>query len=91
MNANNYVQITRPPYANLATIKSKAGVAFQSFAKSGNFKMELYTDLVAPTLNTHLWVESWRYGNNLLPSNCSLSTKYIRVDYYYITAFYLFF
>lgn len=77
VNAYNGVTIQTPPYSNLATIRSTAGVPFLSFAKSAQFKKELYLDWVAPTLNTHLFVQSWRYGNNLLPSNCSLSTQFV--------------
>lgn len=77
MNVYNNVKITTPPYFNLAKITSTEGVEFLSFAKNGKFNKELYKDLVAPTLNTDMYVESWRSGSGLLPSDCSNNQEYI--------------
>lgn len=59
------------PYWNKETIKTRDNVVFEVFAKSGKFEKDLYEDWVAPTLNTDLYVETWRHGPGNLPSNCS--------------------
>ncbi|KRZ39247.1 Plancitoxin-1, partial [Trichinella pseudospiralis] len=54
------VQTVQPPYYSIAKLKSLAG--------------QLYVDLVAPTLKSELFVETWRHGGREnLPSNCSES------------------
>lgn len=77
VSAYNNVTIKTKPYSNVVTINSTAGVPFLSFAKNAKFNKELYEDLVAPTLDTNLYVESWRYGDDLLPSNCSETDEYV--------------
>jgi len=50
-----------PPVATAPasnTNKAKIGI-FTVFAKSSAWNNELYSELVAPSLNTDLWVESW--------------------------------
>lgn len=56
---------------NTLTLTSTGGVSFTSFAKSSDFKRDLYQDLVAPTLAVDISVESWKFGTNFLSTNCS--------------------
>ncbi|XP_063702793.1 plancitoxin-1-like [Culicoides brevitarsis] len=63
---------------NVLTLKSAAGVTFTSFAKSSNFKRDLYQDLLAPAIGD-ISVESWKFGNNFLTSNCSTSQKVLTI------------
>lgn len=60
---------------NVLKLTSAKGVSFTSFAKSSNFKRDLYQDLVAPTLATDISVESWKFGNNFLTTNCTTPNK----------------
>lgn len=68
-------RIKQPPYWNEETILSSRGTEFKSFAKSRRFQKELYEDWVAQTLNTNLFVETWRHGTGLIPSNCPNSKR----------------
>jgi deoxyribonuclease-2 len=63
--------IASAPWSNVAQINSKNNVAFTSFAKHAQFNQELYADLVAPTLESDLAVESWASGSGRLSSDCS--------------------
>lgn len=68
--------IKQSPFHNLATLKSRSGATFTSFAKSGNFKKELYEDFVAPHYNAgDFYVESWRHGPGNINSDCTKPTK----------------
>lgn len=62
-----------PPFWNAANLKSSAGTVFHSFAKSRQFKKELYADFIAPSLQVDLLVETWQHGAGNLPSDCSTS------------------
>lgn len=72
--ANNITVNSAPWYSmmNLFTIK---GIQFTSFAKSKGFNKDLYEDLVAPSLQTDLFVETWPNGGGRLPSNCTKQFK----------------
>lgn len=63
------------PYWNEATLTTVNGDEFKSFAKSSEFARELYEDLVAPVLNTDLYVETWRKGPGNFPSNCTKNNR----------------
>lgn len=76
--AINGIVVDRAPWFHLATIRSKIGVNFTSFAKAAAFRKELYEDWVAPTLQTNLFTETWLNGNGRLPSNCSKPFKYVK-------------
>ncbi|XP_039435556.1 plancitoxin-1 [Culex pipiens pallens] len=62
---------SNPPHWNVLQMRSRAGVTFNSFAKNRYFKKELYADLIAPSLQSNLLVESWQHGAGNLPSDCS--------------------
>ena len=56
----------------ITSLTSLGGVKFSGFAKLPNFGKDLYSDLVAQTLNTDLKVETWQNGGgNKMPSNCN--------------------
>lgn len=80
--AANRVKITSPPFQNLAEVISWDGVVFQSFAKTRNFAQDIYADWVAPILHTDLYVQVWRKGVGMMPSNCSLNRKWDCCTYY---------
>lgn len=68
--------IKTPPFYNLETLKTHGGSNFVSFAKSRQFKKELYEDWVAPHLNAgDSYVETWRHGAGNIDSDCSKSNQ----------------
>jgi deoxyribonuclease-2 len=67
--------VKHPPFFNIEHLVSSGGVQFTSFAKSRNFKKEIYEDWVAPILNDDIYVESWRNGRGNIGSNCTKKTK----------------
>jgi len=44
-------------------VTSKGGKVFTQYQKSKNWGKDLYMDLVAPSLNKNLYVETWRSGS----------------------------
>lgn len=69
------------PYWNDVELSTLNQETFKSFAKSSKFSKELYEDWVAPTLNTNLYVETWRKGSGNFPSNCTQRTRFaIAID-----------
>ena len=50
---------TYNPTSRIATLTSKGGIEFTSFAKSKNFDKDLYAGLVSPSLRKSLLVETW--------------------------------
>lgn len=69
-------RIKNPPFWNEIDLKTLDNAIFKSFAKSSKFEKELYEDWIAPSLNSDLFVETWRKGPGNLASNCSRSTRY---------------
>lgn len=67
----NHNTISEPPFWNQESIKTRNGVVFEVFAKTGKFAKDLYEDWVAPTIDSDLYVETWRHGPGNLPSNCT--------------------
>ncbi len=62
--------------SNINNIMSTSGMSFTSFSKSSNAGVDLYANIVAPTLKTSLYVETWRKNPGTpLPSECDLSFK----------------
>uniref|UniRef100_A0A1I7YXH8 Deoxyribonuclease II n=1 Tax=Steinernema glaseri TaxID=37863 RepID=A0A1I7YXH8_9BILA len=56
--------------SSILDLHSKNGVTFRSFAKTGTFAEDLYSELVAPNLRSNLTVETWRRGRIIEPQ-CS--------------------
>ena len=50
--------------------RSLDGVLFTSFAKYTTFGKDLYADLVSPSLQTNLMVETWPNGPGKMDSSC---------------------
>lgn len=69
------VTVNTTPWYNVLNIFTLKGVQFTSFAKSKEFNKDLYEDLVAPSLQTNLSVETWPNGGGRLPSNCTKQFK----------------
>ncbi|XP_076352379.1 deoxyribonuclease II [Tachypleus tridentatus] len=64
--------INKPPWTSQKTIRSHKGTEFIHFNKHDKFDKDLYMDLVAPGLNTSLYVETWRKGRGEnLNSECA--------------------
>jgi len=61
---------------NFTSIYSKAGVQYDVFAKNKQWNKELYENLVAPTYNTDLSVETWQNGVGKIGSYCKPKYKY---------------
>lgn len=73
--AANNITNTNPPWYHIQNISSKQQVNFTSFAKANLFNKDLYEDLVAPYLESDLYVETWPNGPGRLKSNCSKKFK----------------
>uniref|UniRef100_A0A914VEG9 Deoxyribonuclease II n=1 Tax=Plectus sambesii TaxID=2011161 RepID=A0A914VEG9_9BILA len=65
---NQYQQGT--PTSSIKNLVSSGGQAFTSFAKTADFKADLYDGIVAPTLSVSLLVETWRRGSPI-PLACN--------------------
>ena len=63
------ITISNPPYHKVQLV-SMGGMVFKSLAKSKEFGMDLYANLVAPALQKSLYVETWIRG--LEACNCSV-------------------
>jgi len=81
----NDEKVTSEPWYNVIDFKSAGGDSFKSFAKHTNWGQDLYGDLVAPTLQSDLTVETWNHGSDQIPSVCSPYTVK-NVDEVYISA-----
>lgn len=68
------------PWYRITPLVSQGGRTFTSFAKYRNYKQDLYSGLVAPTLETDIAVESWRNGPNPLPSSCNTTHKVENIE-----------
>uniref|UniRef100_A0AC34FJ59 Deoxyribonuclease II n=1 Tax=Panagrolaimus sp. ES5 TaxID=591445 RepID=A0AC34FJ59_9BILA len=67
------------PFSSTLYLQSLKGQQFISFAKTADFNLDLYDSLVAPTLQTPLFVETWRQNSsNSIPLNCN--AKYLVLD-----------
>ncbi|VEN59183.1 unnamed protein product [Callosobruchus maculatus] len=71
--------VSNPPWFHLANISSNDGISFLSFAKSKDFNKDLYEDLVAPSLQSNLMVETWADGPGRLRSDCSKQFKVLNI------------
>ncbi|KAM5307469.1 deoxyribonuclease-2-alpha isoform 1-T1 [Glossophaga mutica] len=63
--------VHQEPWNSSVTLTSKAGAAFQSFAKFGKFGDDLYSGWLAEALGSNLQVQFWQHSSGILPSNCS--------------------
>ncbi|KAK0409542.1 hypothetical protein QR680_004609 [Steinernema hermaphroditum] len=65
------------PTSSVIDLQSKGGRTFRSFAKSGEFGDDIYSNLIAPNLKTNLTVETWRRGS---PISKDCSSRYLVAD-----------
>jgi len=58
-------------------VTTAGGTAFTVFAKNKQWKADLYSKLVAPTIKSNIYVETWMNGpaTNKLPTDCA-GSKY---------------
>lgn len=69
------------PFSSITTLQSISGTSrFISFAKAAGFQRDLYTDLVAPSLQSDLNVETWNNGRGTLASNCTLDYHVFNIE-----------
>lgn len=59
------------PWSNLNYFTTSGGEKLLSIAKYTDFEDDLYTALVAPTLEADMYTETWNNGAGTLESNCS--------------------
>ena len=72
--------VRKPPFFHVASLKSAAATTFVSFAKHSRFNKDLYADLVAPSLQVGLLVETWPNGPGRMNSRNGLDIQaYIHV------------
>ncbi|XP_059481798.1 deoxyribonuclease-2-alpha [Neocloeon triangulifer] len=78
-NAARGAHTSRPPYFRKVDIKSVRGQKFTSFAKTSDFRKDLYADWVSAELQASLMVESWPNGPGRLPPSCNMNFKVVDV------------
>jgi len=59
--------------SNATSVRSSAGKPFMVFSKNTKWDSNLYSDLIEPTFNVGLYVESWMDGadSNKMPTFCA--------------------
>lgn len=67
----NDVDVLDAPWYHVLNISTINNQVFTSFAKTKNFDLDLYVDLVAPVLRSNLYTETWQNGAGKMVSNCS--------------------
>jgi len=70
VDAGHGRHVKKAPFFSVASVRSKGGANFTSFAKYTRFGKDLYADLVAPMLRVPLLVETWPNGVGKMPSRC---------------------
>jgi len=71
---------SKKPFRNVVEFKSLNKLNFISFAKSELFGQDLYSELVAPNLQTDLLVETWPNGPGKLNSSCLNTYHVLNID-----------
>ncbi|KAI0240006.1 Deoxyribonuclease-2-alpha [Lamellibrachia satsuma] len=71
--------VKQEPWNNTVVLQSKEGQKFISFAKYRKFDADLYDALVAPSLGSPLYVETWQNGVKPSPSNCTAQYKVFNI------------
>jgi deoxyribonuclease-2 len=64
------------PWSSVKSLVTIGGQEMLSFAKYTNFEDDLYAALVAPTLKSHIFTETWNNGIGTMPSNCTSLLPY---------------
>uniref|UniRef100_A0A914VG89 Deoxyribonuclease II n=1 Tax=Plectus sambesii TaxID=2011161 RepID=A0A914VG89_9BILA len=67
------------PTSSIKRLVSSGGIAFTSFAKTADFKADLYDGIIAPSLGAPLLVETWR-RNHTIPLVCNNSHTVLDVQ-----------
>jgi len=80
----NFKEVQAEPWYNVVDIESAGGVTFTLFAKHINYGKDVYSDLIAPTLQSDILVETWNHGDDELPSVCS-PYQVLNVDAVYVS------
>jgi deoxyribonuclease-2 len=70
VTASKGKHVRKGPFFSIGQLTSANGTEFTSFAKAGPWGKDLYADLVAPSLQTPLLVETWPNGPGKMPSRC---------------------
>jgi hypothetical protein len=61
----------------VTAIKTVGGTVFTVFSKNGKWNQDLYSGLVAPTINSDLTIETWMNGDksNKVRAFCMLVNR----------------
>lgn len=65
----NQVSADTTPLQTVIPFNSKGGAKFMSIAKNKHWGLDFYNDLVGPTLNENLEVETWEHGTTPQPED----------------------
>lgn len=56
------VQVKTAPWFNIATLTTLSNTNFLAFHKDKSFDLDLYANLIAPTIKSTLMTETWSRG-----------------------------
>ena len=68
---DNGAHVTEEPWSNVEPLTTRGGEQMLSFAKYNEYGEDLYSGVVAQTLDSSLDTETWNNGGGTFPSNCT--------------------
>ncbi|CAJ0579549.1 unnamed protein product, partial [Mesorhabditis spiculigera] len=69
------------PFSSIKPFTALGGTQFTHFAKAKGFANDLYGALIAPTINTDLYVESWQHQPGNLGPWCNYTQKVLDITW----------
>ncbi|RNA21642.1 deoxyribonuclease-2-alpha, partial [Brachionus plicatilis] len=77
----NKKHITQPPWTRVEKLITRGGEVLLSLSKFTDFQDDLYSGLVAKTLESDLLTETWSNGPGTLRSNCTSKWNVLNIQH----------